>query len=237
MKAIESKRNCSDCSRKGCFINKYSSKEWKAFFTKNKTTYKVKPGEKIFTKGEAIKGIYTVYSGYIKVFDFDDKTERIVDLVTKENILGYRALGGSFDSYSVSAEALSECEITFFSFNILRLAIESNKELALYIIDLLARKLRKAEIRNKNFQKLNAKERIICSLNDIINTFGLKGDNETCLKFTPKRKDIAALAGTTYETVVRILGELDKQKYIRIEGKKILILDRSFFSEHSAIIF
>ena len=230
MKVIESSRICLECSRKNCFINKYCSDEWKAFFTKNKTTYKVKPGEKIFTKGEPVKGIYSVYSGYIKIFDFDDKTERIVELVTKENILGYRAFGSSFNFNTVSAEALSECEITFYSADILKLAIEANNELTFFIIDLLTTKLRKAEIRNKNFQNLNAKEKIICSINDVISIFGLEGE---CLKFTPKRKDIAALAGTTYETVVRVLGELDKQQYIRIEGKKILILNRGFFSDNS----
>ena len=94
----------------------------------------------------------------------------------------------------------------------------------------LTTKLRKAEIRNRNFQNLNAKEKIICSINDVISIFGLEGE---CLKFTPKRKDIAALAGTTYETVVRVLGELDKQQYIKIEGKKILILNRGFFSDNS----
>ena len=234
MKIIESDRICLECSRKGCFINKYSSDGWKSILTKNKTTYKIKAGERIFTKGETSKGIYTVYSGFIKVFDFDGKIERIVDLVTNEDILGYRSLGSSFNSYSVSAEALSDCEITFFSDNMLKLALESNKDLVLFIIDLLTRKLRKAEIRGKDFQKLTAKGKVICSLNDIINTFGLEGE---CLKFTPKRKDIAALAGTTYETVVRVLSELDKQKSIKIEGKKIKIIDKQFFSENLASIF
>jgi len=234
MKVIESSRVCSGCSRKGCFINKYSSDGWKSILTNNKTTYKVKAGERIFSQGEASKGIYTVYSGFIKVFDFDGKSERIVDLVTDENILGYRSLGNSFDTYSVSAEALSDCEITFFSNDILKLAIESNNELAFFIIDLLTRKLRKAEIRGKDFQKLTAKEKVICSLNDTIKTFGLDGE---CLKFTPKRKDLAALAGTTYETVVRVLSDLDKQKSIKIDGKKIKIIDRQFFSENTASIF
>lgn len=234
MKVVESSRICSGCVRKECFINKYSSDGWKNILTRNKTTYKVKAGERIFTQGETSKGIYTVYSGFIKVFDFVGNTERIVDLMTDENILGYRSLGKSFDTYSVSAEALSDCEITFFSKDILELAIESNKELAFFIIDLLTQKLRKAEIRGKDFQKLTAKEKVICSLNDTIKTFGLDGE---CLRFTPKRKDLAALAGITYETVVRVLSELDKQKKIKIDGKKIKIIDSQFFSENAASIF
>jgi len=237
MKLIESKRNCTNCIRKECFINKYYSDDWKAFFTKNKTTFIVKPGEKIFSKGEQVKGIYTIYSGYIKVFDFDDKTERIVDLATKGDILGSRALGKNSKEYTVSAEALSECEITFFSVDILRLAMESNKDLVFFIIDILTKKLRKAEILNRDFQKLTAREKIICSINEIINVFGIDEDTGTYLNFTPKRKDLAAHAGTTYETVVRVLSDLDKEQLIKIDGKKILILNRQFFSENSLCQF
>ena len=233
MKIIESGRKCTNCSRKNCFINSYCSDEWKSFLTEHKTTYLVEPGEKIFSKGEHAKGVYTVFSGFIKVSDFDDKSERIVDLVTQEHILGYRALGESVNVYSVTAESLSESEITFFPADIFRMAVESNKELARFIINLLASKLRRSEIRYKNFQKMHAKEKLICSLHDIIETFGMDKKDETRLNFSLSRKDIASLAATTYETVVRILGDLDKQKYIKLVGKEIRILDQAYFADNA----
>lgn len=233
MKIIESGRKCSHCSRKHCFINQYCSTEWKEFLSEHKTTYLVKPREKIFSKGEPVKGVYTVFSGFIKVSDFDDSTERIVDLITKEHMLGYRELGESVNVYSVTAEALSECEITFFPANIFRIVIESNKEMIHFIIDLLTMKLRKSEIRYKNFQKMQASEKLICSLHDIIETFGMKKEDETRFNFSLSRKDMAALAGTTYETVVRLLGDLDRRGYIKIQGKEIRILDQEYFAENT----
>jgi CRP-like cAMP-binding protein len=233
MKIIESGRKCNNCSRKNCFINKCCSEEWKSFLTEHKTTYLFERGEKIFAKGQQAKGVYTVFSGYIKISDIDDKSERIVDLVTRGHILGHRALGESVNVYSVTAESLSESEITFFSADIFRLAIESNKKLAHFIIDLLTKKLRSVEIRYRNFQKMHAKEKIICSLNDIIETFGTEEQDETRLKFSLARKDIAGLAVTTYETVIRILGDLDKSNYIKIDGKEIKILDRNYFAENA----
>jgi len=230
---IKSGRNCVSCNRTGCFINKYSSEEWKNFFTKNKSTYKVLAGEKIFTKGDIIKGAYTVYSGYIKVYDTDGKTERIVDLIGKEHILGLRSLGSTSEVYKVTAEALSDCEITFFTADILRLAIEANKELAFFIIDMLTHKLQKAEMVFRRFQKMNAKDKVICSLNDIIETFGTDDNDGTKLRFSPSRKDIASLASTTYETVIRVLSDLDKQNYLKIEGKELRILNKEFFKQIS----
>ncbi len=233
MKIIDSGRKCNNCSRKNCFINKYCSEEWKVFLTKHKTTHLLEPGDKIFSKGQQAKGFYTVFSGYIKVYDSDGKSERIVDLVKKEQILGYRALGESVDVYSVTAESLSESEITFFSANIFQLAVESNKDLARYIINLLAGKLRRAEIRFRNFQKMNAREKLICSINDIIETYGTDKQDETRLNFSLTRKDIAGLAAITYETVIRGLGDLDKQNYIKIDGKEIRIIEKDYFVENA----
>ena len=70
MRIIESGRSCNNCSRKNCFINKYCSEEWKSFLTDHKTSYLIEPGEKIFSKGQQVKGVYTVFSGFIKVSDF-----------------------------------------------------------------------------------------------------------------------------------------------------------------------
>ena len=80
---------------------------------------------------------------------------------------------------------------------------------------------------------MHARDKLICSLNDIIDTFGLKKKDETRLNFSLSRKDIAGLSATTYETVVRILGDLDKQNYIQIDGKEIKILDREYFAENA----
>ncbi len=229
MVKIKSARNCITCQRGECFINKHSSEDWKSFFTKNKVTYKVLAGEKIFSKGDKVQGAYTVYSGYIKVYDSLGKSEQIVDLISKEQILGLRSLSSATEEYLVTAEALSDCEITFFTADILRLAIESNKKLAFYIIDLLTSKLRKSEKMRQYFQKVSAKDKVISALRDIILIFGTTAVDDTVLNFSPSRKDIAALACTTYETVIRVLSDLDKLGVLQIIGKEFKILDKAFF--------
>ncbi len=233
MNIIESERKCSNCIRLNCFINKYCSDEWRHFLSEHKITYQVEPGEKIFSKGDQIKGVFTVFSGFIKVYDFDGKSEWIVDLITKENILECRSLGEPENVYSVTAESLSESEITFFPADIFRIVLESNKEMIHFIINLLTAKLKKAEIRYKSFQKMHASGKLIYSINEIIETFGMKKEDETRLNFSLSRKDLAALSATTYETVVRILGDLDEQNHIKIQGKEIRILDLNYFAENT----
>jgi CRP-like cAMP-binding protein len=59
----------------------------------------------------------------------------------------------------------------------------------------------------------------------IINAFGFDDKYPDLLSFTPSRKDISSIAGITYETVIRMLGELEKSKIILQEGKAIRVLD------------
>ena len=44
-------------------------------------------------------------------------------------------------------------------------------------------------------------------------------------------KDFSDLAGTTYETVVRVLSDLDKEKIIRLEEKTIRILNEKALND------
>jgi len=71
------------------------------------------------------------------------------------------------------------------------------------------------------------------ALMTIVDSFGFEKQDETLLSFTPSRKDIASLAGTTYETVIRVLGELEKENIIRLEGKSIRISDLLFLKKLS----
>ena len=226
---LPKQRSCDKCDNRYCIIRKFCSEDWRVFLTNHKTTYFIPAGQEIFSKGNKVEGIYCVYLGYIKVYEFDDRSERIVDLVKGGEILGYRGLSSKLSCYTVSAKALSDCEITFFPMDIFRLAIEANKQLAFFLIDLLTSKLNNIEYRSNNCANFQAKDKIKLAISDMITSFGFENNDENNLKFTLSRKDIAGLAGTTYETVIRSLSELDKQKHIKLEGKSIKILNPGYF--------
>ena len=57
----------------------------------------------------------------------------------------------------------------------------------------------------------------------IADAFG-KSDNGQLL-FNLSRKEIASMAGTTYENVIRMLNELVKENLIRLSEKDIYLLD------------
>lgn len=222
------KRLCETCTHYKCFINKYCSDEWKPIITHNKTTTNYPAGATIFSEGEAVRGIYEIYFGKIKIVSsFGNGKERIVNLLGQEQILGYHGLGGNM-IYPVTAVTLVPSQVTFIPIDIFYKAVRANPDMALYLVQFYSDQLKISENRMKMSLVMSAKEKVAVALHTIIDSFGFEKQDSTMLSFTPTRKDIANLSGTTYETVIRVLSDFEKSKIIQIEGKAIRILNLNY---------
>ena len=219
------KRLCETCKHYSCFINKYCSDEWKPIITFNKTTTDYPAGATIFSEGEQVKGIFEIYYGKIKVVSsFGQSKERILSLLSPEQMLGFHGLGGDM-IYPVTAVTLVPSQVTFIPIDIFFKAVKANPDMAIYLMGFYADQLRASNLRMKMYSVMSAKGKVSFALMTIIAAFGYTKQDETLLSFTPSRKDIASLASTTYETVIRMLSELEKTKIIQLEGKSIRILN------------
>jgi len=172
-----------------------------------------------------VKGIYQIYSGKIKVVTtFNGGKEHIIRLATAEQLLGHRGLGGNM-FYPVTAITLEKSQLTFIPIDIFYKALKANSELAFQMMMFYADEFKATEKRMKMMASMAAREKVAVSIMAIINTFGFDANDTTLLDFTPSKKDIASLAGTTYETVIRVLSYLEKTKIIVLEGKAIRVLN------------
>jgi CRP/FNR family transcriptional regulator len=68
------------------------------------------------------------------------------------------------------------------------------------------------------------RERIAEAILFIKETYGFEEDGIT-ISATFTREEIANIVGTATETAIRLLSELNKDKIIQLDGKKIIILD------------
>jgi len=150
--------------------------------------------------------------------------ERIISFAKREEILGYHGLGGNM-IYPITAITLEPSQVTFIPLDIFYKAVKANPDMALYLVKFFADQLKFSETRLRLQSEMSALEKVAFALLTIINSFGFDKQDGTMLSYTPTRKDIANLAGTTYETVIRVLAEFEKTNVIRLEGKSIRILD------------
>jgi CRP/FNR family transcriptional regulator len=219
------KRLCETCTHSDCYFNKYCTEEWKPIISHYKSSLEFAAGDTIFKEGDTVKGIYEIYSGKIKIVSrFNDGKERIVRLAKSEQVLGHRGFGSDL-TYPVSAIALEKSHITFIPIDIYYKIVKANPELSFQLMMFYADELKNTEKRMKALSLMTAKEKVASALLMVIESFGFDEDDKTLLSFSPSRKDIASIASTTYETVVRGLSDFEKLGLIQLEGKVIRILD------------
>jgi len=84
-----------------------------------------------------------------------------------------------------------------------------------------AEELRRSE---EKIMQIPVKNRMARAILNNYKVFGGSKKDPLKLSYTLSRKDYASKAGTTYETVIRVLSDLNKEKIISIEGKSIRIL-------------
>ncbi|HPI79126.1 MAG TPA: Crp/Fnr family transcriptional regulator, partial [Cyclobacteriaceae bacterium] len=103
--------------------------------------------------------------------------------------------------------------------------MKEDKELSFKILKLVGLRLMKLERKLELLVFKDARTRIIEFLKDSASWKGKKVGFETMIPTKLTHKDIAALTGTSRQTVTTILNELKDQNLINFDRKKILIRD------------
>ena len=201
-------------------------------YESNKTSIHVKANQPIFKDGDPVKGIYFIEKGKVKVLSkLGENNYRIVRLAGQDSILGHRAI--HFKKYHIAAETLEDTVLTFIPNDIFMKLIKANPDMAIYLISFLSEELREAEDRMKYLSIADPKKRIAIILLKLANTFGYSKKDKRLLEFTLRRTDIANMANTTYETVIRSLAFLEEKGIIALRGKQIAILNEKRLSSFS----
>ena len=193
---------------------------WIAFLNHYTQTLELKANELIFKEGMPVEGLYSVLQGKAKVMQKEDDDERLVRLVAAGDVLGHRGFGGNW-KYPISAVALVPTTLEFLPLSAFDLIAKINATFVYNLMMFFAEELRISEERKL---QLPVMQRIAKSLLMNYDAFGF-AEGSTYLSYSISRKDIASHAGTTYESVVRTLADLNKRETIHLSGKAISILD------------
>lgn len=170
------------------------------------------------------QGLHCVHQGKIKVTKLgSDNKEQIVRLVRHGDVLGFRALVmGS--SYINSAVALEDCVVCFVPRpDFLRL-VQSNRQFANSLMQLLAGALGEAEERMTQLAYKPVRERLAGALLLLQRTFAEEPDAAQ-FSISLSREDVASLVGTAKETVSRLLSDFKDAGIVATKGSQITILN------------
>lgn len=209
------------CGLDRCFLCRHSSPEWKDLTALKKNTFLFKKGRTIIKEGEAVKGIFFINEGAVKVSkNWGDQKELILRFAKTGDVLGHRGFGGDLH-YPISATALEDTKVCFIDNAFLNASMAANPGLTFQLLQLYATELQRAEKRMRDLAHMDVKGRIVLALFELADVFGIGEENFIALPIT--RQDIASYAGTTYETVFKFFTELTNKRILTTSGKSIKI--------------
>ncbi|MEO6548576.1 MAG: Crp/Fnr family transcriptional regulator [Ferruginibacter sp.] len=219
------KKNTKDCDLSSCFFCKLCLPEWLPAIKANKNTFQFKKGELIFKEGETVKGIYFIFNGTVKVHKkWGNEKELIIRFAKAGDIVGHRGLGED-PCYPVSGTAIEPTTVCFVDLDFFKSTLKVNIDLTIKLLMFYADELQRSERKMNNLAHMQVKGRIAESLISLKNKFGIT--DEGTIDIILSRQDLASYSGTTYETVFRILNELNEENIISVVNKNIAIINES----------
>ena len=180
-------------------------------------------GEAIFKEGNYARGLYCVNKGKVKLSKMGTSgKEQIIRFATEGDVLGYNSMLSKkpLGSTAIALEDAAVCFIPAKQFFEL-LKVEPN--FSLQLLELTSKQWNQASSLITDMAQKTTKQRLAEMLLWLKETFGL--DTNDCIDVKLSREEIANMVGTATEAVIRLLGELKKEKLIDLQGKRIKLLD------------
>lgn len=215
--------SCRQCKNNSCFLKLHGSSINQRLIESKKNQSEYLQGQFIIRQNNPILGLFIVQQGKVKIFSSGlNETYQIVRLSHAGESLCFRGLGRT--TYLTNSVALEDSRMCFFKSDDF-MQICSGSQLSDSLIKYLGDELETAEKRLKYLMQMNVREKTAEAILFIKKSFGVNKNSE--LDVYISRKDIASIAGTSEELIIRQLSEFEKEKLIdrRDKGTKIALLD------------
>jgi len=182
----------------------------------------INKGEIVVSEGDEGRGFFVIVEGRVKVFK--------VSAEGKEQILHIFGPGQPFGEVPVfagqrfpaNAQAIDKTKALFFPRVAFVGLITANPSLALNMLAEMSKKLRLFAVQIENLSLKEMPARLASYLIHLAD----EQDQKEVVTLKISKGQLASILGTIPETLSRIFAKLSGNKLIRVEGKKITLLDR-----------
>lgn len=185
--------------------------------TADRNINKYKKKQIIYSEGNRPSRLYYVLKGKIKTYKTnEDGKELVVGLYNEGDFLGYVSLLQG-TSYHEMAEAIEETELAVIPKEDFEELVNSNLEVARKFIGMLAKNVTDKEDQLLKLAYNSLRKKVA----DTLITLQKKYNSTIDIS----RDNLAAIAGTATESMIRTLGDFKTEKLIDIQDGSIIILN------------
>ena len=173
--------------------------------------------------------VFAICEGTVKITRVNDEgKEVILALLGPGEIFGEMAI---IDGESRSANALAQenCVLLAFPQNEFIKILRTYFNVAFALMSELAKRLRKSDQQIEALSLSDAENRIGVSMLNLAEDMGIIRKGKVTIEKLPFQQDIANMAGTSRETVSRVLKMFTEKNLIIKTGHRLVIPDYLFF--------
>ena len=184
---------------------------------------KYKKKQAIYTEGNHPTRLFYVQKGKIKTIKSNDQgKELVVDLYSTGDFMGYTALlEGTL--YKETAIAMEESEIAVIPLKDFEELLNNNHEVAVQFIRMLAKNVTTKEQQLLGLAYNSLRKKVAEALVHLHNKYNPQKENPFTVNIS--RENLATIAGTATESLIRTLSDFREEKLIDIREGVVVILD------------
>jgi CheY-like chemotaxis protein/CRP-like cAMP-binding protein len=225
LQTIEARLQKSDRLRKASaqgsttiehFIDEARAMDAIRHLSDNRELRHYKKKDMIFKEGDNPRWLYFVEKGKVKIFKTsDDGRELIVKVAQTGDFLGFLALFKE-DAYPESAAALEDCSIKLVPKQDFAALVFGNRDVNARFIKMLANHIAEREQQLIELAYNSVRKRVATAL--------VKLSEQSGPSIQLLREDLAALAGTAKETLIRTLTDFKNEGIVDITDGVVTVL-------------
>jgi len=176
--------------------------------------------EFLFLEQDKAEGFFIIRSGQVRVFKMGEQGREIeVVRLGPGDVFGEAVafVRGNFPAY---AQAVEDTNVLFVSMEAIYQKIKEDPRLAVFFLELMARKCITLSQRIETLSLRTVRQRLAQYL---LSRCG--GEKTRVVRLESKKTELAKILGTIPETLSRTLKQFQEEGTIRVEDKDIAVLD------------
>lgn len=178
--------------------------------------------------------MFIILDGRVKISRIsDDGREVILSILSEGDFFGEMSILDG-QNRSANVVTLDDSKIMIIRREDFLKMLHDYPQIAINLLKELAGRLRRSDAQIKSLSLQNATGKVASTLLRIADDSGKIHLGQVEIPRLPPQQDLANMAGTSRETISRVLKSLTKQGYLKKDGSRLIIKDyESFRSEFS----
>jgi CRP/FNR family cyclic AMP-dependent transcriptional regulator len=183
----------------------------------------------ILVEEEVGSTMFIILDGRVKISRISEEgREVILSILSEGDFFGEMSILNG-QTRSANVVTLEDSEILVIRREDFLHMLHNYPQIAINLLKELAHRLRRSDSQIKSLSLQNATGKVASTLLRIADDSGKIYMGQVEIPRLPPQQDLANMAGTSRETISRVLKALEKRGYIKKHGSRLIILDYETF--------